>query len=221
MVAQDAGQRGAVRGDQGRLVGGKHPLLKPRAPGVAACQQAVSRRRADCGRAVGIGEAHPFCHQLVQIGRCDLVIGIVGLNVADAEIVGKDHDDVGRPVGGVRRARERGGERQERGDALQAHWLLGTPRGTPHAAGSASVSRDPKPQLYHAPGRGHSVPRAAGWPIPIETGTHPTRPPGQSSLAGRTRPAAPPRQARPRRGGRLESVPGQCRTRARARRGCV
>ena len=88
VVAQDAGQRGAARGDQGRLVGGKHPLLKPRAPGVAACQQAVSRRRADCGRAVGIGEAHPFCHQLVQIGRRDLVIGIVGLNVADAEIVG-------------------------------------------------------------------------------------------------------------------------------------
>ena len=78
---------------------GRIPLhdtsLQTSPPTVASCQQAVSRRRADRGSRMGIGENHSFPGKPVDARRGDFTsIGIEALNVAVSEVITQDHDDV-------------------------------------------------------------------------------------------------------------------------------
>lgn len=57
---------------------------------------------------MGVGEADALAHEPVEMRRGDLVVRVVGLDVAHAEIVGEDEDDIGRTVRG-----ESGGDRQQ------------------------------------------------------------------------------------------------------------
>ena len=94
-VAEQRGERAAARLDGQRRVaiedGGLLGLLPP---GVFAGQQRVARGRAGRGRRVGGGEAQALRGQPVHVRGLD-PRGAVAAEVAVAEVVGQDEDDVG------------------------------------------------------------------------------------------------------------------------------
>jgi hypothetical protein len=55
---------------------------------------------------VGIGEAHSFACEPIQVGRGDFGPFIVAAHVAEAKIIGEDDHKVGLAVSGVQRNRQ-------------------------------------------------------------------------------------------------------------------
>ena len=73
--------------------------------GVLAGHEAAARRRADGAAGVGLGEAHALGGQAVQVRREDVLLAVAA-EVAVAEVVGQDEDDVGaRRLSRARRRR--------------------------------------------------------------------------------------------------------------------
>jgi hypothetical protein len=80
------------------------------ARGVAAGQERGARRRTDGVRGAEIGEAHALGGHAVEVGGADA--RAVAAEIAVAEIVAEDEDDVGGPRrGGAERARGDGSRR--------------------------------------------------------------------------------------------------------------
>ncbi len=44
---------------------------------------------------MGVGEPHAFAGKSIDVGRFDLGLGVVAAQVAVAEVVGEDEEDVG------------------------------------------------------------------------------------------------------------------------------
>ena len=65
------------------------------APGVLAGDEGVAGRRADGAGGVGVGEAEAFARKPVAMRRLDGLRAVTA-EVAVADVVGKDEDDVGR-----------------------------------------------------------------------------------------------------------------------------
>ena len=84
----------------------ENPAAIRHAEGHLARHQTVTRGRANGGRTVGIGEAHPFACEPIQVGRGDFGPFIVAAHVAEAKIIGEDDHKVGLAVGGVQRNRQ-------------------------------------------------------------------------------------------------------------------
>ena len=88
--ARDAGQR-AGRGSE----------LDAKAPGVAARHQCRARDGAHRAAGVALVEPHAVAGDRID-GRCGhafgLVAAAVGRDIVDAQVVGHDHDDVGRAL---------------------------------------------------------------------------------------------------------------------------
>ena len=61
---------------------------------IFACEQTVARGCACGGRGIGVGEACSACRELVYVGRFH-TLGAVSAQVAIAEVVGQEDDDVG------------------------------------------------------------------------------------------------------------------------------
>lgn len=101
----DLGQRQAVL-----VVGLDDRIAKAGADGVAAGHQPGARGRADVGGGVKGRELRAFLRHAIEIGRADQ-FRAVGAEIAIAQIVGEDDDDVGlaaRRLG--QRLRRRRGE---------------------------------------------------------------------------------------------------------------
>ena len=102
-----ADQRGRIVGLQrlgdrpgvGRQAGGVRRLddlvRQPRADRIAPGEKPGPRRRADVGRSVEVREARALLRHAVEVGGPD-VGRAVAAEIAVAEIVGQDHDDVRR-----------------------------------------------------------------------------------------------------------------------------
>ena len=82
------------RVDQRRAEPVQDPAGERRPPRIAPGQQAVTRRRTDRRRAVGIREAHALARQPVDVGRGNLGRGLVRLRVAPAHVIRQHDDDV-------------------------------------------------------------------------------------------------------------------------------
>ena len=101
----------------GRLVPAPRAAGGASAPGVVAGGHRIPRRRAQRGRRVRVGEPHAFPRQPVNVGRGDFPLRVVALEIAPADVVGHDEDDVRARSLGVRRqglAAERAEERDEK-----------------------------------------------------------------------------------------------------------
>ena len=114
--------------------GGAH-LHGTQRGGVAAGDEAGSGGRADWGRGKGVGVAHAFLGESVEVGS-----GSVGVTVAakgGTHVLSRDPEDVGRCGGGAREGEERGCEGEESGEAghgmgkLQAESDLNIRKGGP------------------------------------------------------------------------------------------
>ena len=73
----------------------EHTAGEVRSPGVTAGEEPIPRRRADRGIGMRIDVAHAFTREPVDVRRRDAALGIERADVAIAEIVGIDDDDVG------------------------------------------------------------------------------------------------------------------------------
>jgi len=92
---EEAGDGGAVFGDQARLVAGHDAALEFGAPGLAAGEEAVAGWRADRGAGVGVGEDHAIGGELVRAWGRDLTrLRGHAVDVAESQIIAQDHDDV-------------------------------------------------------------------------------------------------------------------------------
>ena len=100
------------RVDQRRAEPIQDPAGERRPPRIAPGQQAVTRRRADRRRAVGIGEAHALARQPVDVGRGNLGRGLVRLRVAPAHVIRQHNNDVRQLCTGD--CRERSKKQQDR-----------------------------------------------------------------------------------------------------------
>ena len=100
--------------DQARAADTGEDAPHPGAEGHAAGEQAVARRRADGGRAVRVGEEHPLRGEAIEVRRRDLALGVVAADVAVAEVVGEDDDDVRVPRPLLRRGADDRGERDKK-----------------------------------------------------------------------------------------------------------
>ena len=67
--------------------------------GVFAGEEGVTRGRAGGGRAIAAGEGDAFSREFIDVRGLDL-LRAVGGDVAVAEVIGHDHDDVGFVSGG-------------------------------------------------------------------------------------------------------------------------
>jgi hypothetical protein len=77
--------------------------------GVEACHQRAAGRGADGAAGVDLGEAGTFGGHAVDVWRLDFLLAVAA-EVAVAEIVGEDEDDVGRAALGENRDGEGGQE---------------------------------------------------------------------------------------------------------------
>ncbi len=70
---------------------------------------------------MSVGESHAFCGESVDVGRGDpAAIGVVTPYVAVAEVVGADHDDVGRAARAFPGVGSGGQQGQQTGDLSAA-----------------------------------------------------------------------------------------------------
>ena len=70
--------------------------MQTRAPAVTAGHQSVTGGGADSGTGVGVGKDHALLGELIDAGRFDLtVLRVQALDIAVAEVVTHDEDDVG------------------------------------------------------------------------------------------------------------------------------
>ncbi len=97
--AEDARQRRPARLDDQRSVAGQDAGARL-APRIFAGEHRVAGRRAGGGRRMCVGETDAFARQPIDVRRLD-ARGAVGGDIAVAEIVGVDQDDV-RPGLGCR-----------------------------------------------------------------------------------------------------------------------
>ncbi len=100
LVLQKSWQCDPVFGDERRLVASDHPFLKAGSPGVASGQKTVPGWRAASGVGVGVGETLGLRAEPIQIRGGDLVVWIVGLNIADSKVVSQNENDI-RLLSGV------------------------------------------------------------------------------------------------------------------------
>ena len=107
--AEDARQRRPARLDDQRGVAGQDAGARL-APRIFAGEHRVAGRRAGGGRRMRVGETDAFARQPIDVRRLD-ARGAVGGDVAVAEVVGVDQDDVRPGLG----CRHRGRERRQRG----------------------------------------------------------------------------------------------------------
>ena len=79
-------------------------------------EEAITRGRADRRGGVRVREAETFPGQSVEVRRGDLRSRVVAADIAVAQVIGQDHDDVGPTRGGrggQRRGQQASGEAQE------------------------------------------------------------------------------------------------------------
>ena len=112
LVLEQARDGEPARLDERRRAALQHAALQRTAPGVAAGQDAVARGRADGRGTMGVGEDHAFARQAVEVRRADFGFRVEAAQVAVAEVVGEDEDDVG-PRGGSGERGGRGAQFQE------------------------------------------------------------------------------------------------------------
>ena len=104
LCAQHPRQCHPIRFDQARPAHAREdPAAIARAETHAARHDAVARRRAYRRSRVGIRESHAFAREVVEIRRRHLRLRIVAADIAVAEIVGENEDDIGtlRRTGGM------------------------------------------------------------------------------------------------------------------------
>jgi len=98
LIAEHLRQRQPAFLDHARTADSREHSPHPRAKRHPPRQQAVARRRADGRRAVRVGETHPFGGEPVQVDGRHPRFRIVAPDVAVAEIIRQNHEDV-RPLG--------------------------------------------------------------------------------------------------------------------------
>ena len=94
LITEHAGYCESIFLDETRPSGTGEDTLHAVAKGHPAGEQAVPGRRADGGRAVGVGEAHALPGQAVDVWGGRLGFGVVTADIAVPEIVGEDENDV-------------------------------------------------------------------------------------------------------------------------------
>lgn len=95
-LPEQRGDGEAAGPDQGRVEAVQHPAFQPRPPAVTSREQAIAGGRADGRGRVRVGEPHAFSRQAVDVRRGNLGLRVVAGDIAVAEIVGKDKNDVWR-----------------------------------------------------------------------------------------------------------------------------
>ena len=93
---EKGGNGGALGCDEAGRVALDDSFLVLGAPAVATGEEAVSSGGADGGAGVGIGENHAFFGEAIDGRGGDFTtLGIEALDVAVAEVITEDEDDVG------------------------------------------------------------------------------------------------------------------------------
>ena len=109
VFAEEARDSGTVRLDERWVVTLQHALFQTSTPCIAAGEERVAGGSTEGGSGVGVRETQASTREAVEVRRSPGALGIVARDVADAEVVGKDVDDVWR------RSRGPGGERDKQG----------------------------------------------------------------------------------------------------------
>ena len=94
LLAQHGGDGQAAGRNERARAAVEHAVLQPRAPGIAAGEQTVARRRADRRARMAVGAGQSLTCQPVHVRRGDLAVGVEALHVAIAQIIGQQVDDV-------------------------------------------------------------------------------------------------------------------------------
>ncbi len=95
-LASEAGNGHALRRDERGTPEIDDAGLQRAAPVIAAGEQGVARGRAHAGGGMRIGKTHALCGEAIDVRRVDFATrGIVATDIAVAEVIGKDHDDIG------------------------------------------------------------------------------------------------------------------------------
>lgn len=97
--AEKGGQGGSSGLEEGRAITTNEASGQAATPGIAAGKKVVTGRGADGRGGVGVGEAKSLCSQAVQAGGGEPGFGVVGGEVAPAEVVGENQDNVRRGHG--------------------------------------------------------------------------------------------------------------------------
>ena len=125
---EDRGNGRPVPLDERGGIAADDPSLEPGPPAIAARENSVARGRADGRGRMGVGEPDAPARQPVAVRRRNLAVGIIGLEIPVAEVVGQDENDVGWPVGrsprravaeGERRASRDRGSNRAAGQSLE------------------------------------------------------------------------------------------------------
>lgn len=109
-IAEQRWQRDAARFDERVAVPPQHAARHPSSPRVSSGEQGIARRRAHGRCGVGVGESQPFARQPIEVRRRDAPGRVERSDIAVAEIVSEDQDDI-RP-----RLRRGGGNRSGGGN---------------------------------------------------------------------------------------------------------
>ena len=108
VFAEEARDGGTVRLDERWVVTLQHALFQTSTPCVAAGEERVAGGRTEGRSGVGVRETQASTREAVEVRGLPSALGIVAGDVADAEVVGKDVDDVWR------RSRGPGGDRDKK-----------------------------------------------------------------------------------------------------------
>ena len=113
-ITEQRGDRRPVRLDQRVAVAPQHAPRQPRAPGVPPGEQAVAGRRAHRRRRMSVGQPQALPRQPIEMRCGDPPGRVERADIAVAEIVGQDQDDVGpglgSAIGGPTHGKQHGGK---------------------------------------------------------------------------------------------------------------
>lgn len=118
--AQERSDGGAARFDEIAAAAVEHAGLQARPPAVAPGEDAVTRGRADGRRRMHVSEADAFGGQACGVRRQGAGVAVVALEIAPAEVVAEDADDVRALGGRGGRSGERSGQRGQELAAKQS-----------------------------------------------------------------------------------------------------
>lgn len=96
---EHGGECEAIFFDEAGAAGAGEDAFHTGSEGHASGKNAVAGGRADGGRAVSVGKAEAFAGELVDVGCGNLGLIVVATEIAVAEVVGEDEEDVGESIG--------------------------------------------------------------------------------------------------------------------------
>ena len=96
---EHSGKREAIFFDEAGAAGAGEDAFHAGSKGHASGEDAVAGGRADGGRAVSVGKTKAFAGELVDVGCGNLGLIVVATEIAVAEVVGEDEENVWETVG--------------------------------------------------------------------------------------------------------------------------